>query len=212
MPALGSAKSKRTKQRGETKATGQLSPSSKVDDRVEIDYSRLTSISGVIQLKDISLIGTSFRSMLDPRKVAADPSAHGSEFLIKNSDARWWRDGTLFEVVLGYDIAAALRRDDGHPNGRLLFQLNVTWIVTYSLPKDFRRPKNHEDVAADFVFANAQINVFPFLRQLVIDVTAKAGWMPLLLPVFRAPKHRPLNLVRNAPAWEPPAEDDRNAR
>jgi hypothetical protein len=60
--------------------------------------------------------------------------------------------------------------------------------------------------------AHVQINVFPFLRQLVIDVTAKAGWMPLLLPVFKIPRYRPRDLVRNAWAWEPPSSRSHGSR
>lgn len=172
------------------------------NDLVTIDYARLKVISGVVQLQDVSLIGANLRSFIDPRKIQADAPANGPEFFIGINDARWWREGTLLEIVLGYDVMAALRREADQPDGPRLFQLGATWVVTYELPKTFHRPDNHDEIAADFVIANGQVNVFPFLRQLVVDLTAKAGWLPLILPVFRVPRQRPRGVVRNAPAWD----------
>jgi hypothetical protein len=182
--------------RASAKSTGTVA-----SEVAEVDYTRLQSISKLVQLKNVEMMGLSFVSHADPRSVRFE-GASRSEFALNLIDARWHRrdQGTHFEIVLGYEVIGLLR-SEGADEGLPLFRLAASWVVTYSLPETFQRPDNHEEAAADFVVANGQVNVFPFLRQLVVETTAKAGWPPLFLPVFRIPKSRRKGLVRNAPAW-----------
>lgn len=166
---------------------------------VDIDYTRLQEITRHVQLGDITLIGFNFMSQADPRRVRELAEAM-PEYELHVIDARWFRQDTHFEVTLGYELVASLPAP-GETQEAPLFRLRCGWLITYSLPADFKRPENHEEAAADFVFANGQINVFPFLRQLVLDTTAKGSWPPLMLPVFKIPRNRPAKLVRNVAAF-----------
>lgn len=180
-------------------------------DLIAIDYRRLQSIARCVQLESIVLLGVNFESYVDPRS-PQDDALSNRKFVLKIVDARWYHYGALFEAAIGYELLTTLERKD--ENNRFpaefvalgapadaLFRLTATWVATYTLPQDFQWPEDHEEVAADFVIANGQLNMFPFLRRLVVDVTAEGGWSSSLLPVFRVPKHRTRGLVRNLSAW-----------
>lgn len=167
---------------------------------VEIDYGRLQLISKFVSLSNVELGSVSFESKVPP-KLLRNEELGQSEFALGIEDACWFRKDSLFEIALSYGLAGSYHFDDVDRESLSLFYLRTCWVASYELPADFERPSSHEEVAADFVFANGQVNIFPYLRQLVVDITAKAGWPPLCLPVFRVPKSRPRLLARNSPVW-----------
>lgn len=170
-------------------------------DVVDVDYGRLQTLSKFVHLKDVELARLSFESQLAPAHLLNEQEGQ-SEFSLNVSEARWFRSDELFEVALCYDLLASFSRGKKAKERTSLFFIKAYWVASYSLPTTFERPQNHEEAAADFVMANGQVNIFPFLRQLVVDMTAKAGWAPLWLPVFRVPKSRPRSLVKNLPVWD----------
>lgn len=163
---------------------------------VEIDYARLKERTGSFQLDNIVLMDSSYESHSDPRTLA--DTTGPSEFTVGITEARWSRYETHVDVVLAYEIKA-LRRTPAE--ARDLFAVNARFLATYFVPGG--TPHLEVEVMADWVIANGQINVFPYLRQLVADLSTRGGWPTLVLRVHRAPKSRPRDLVQRTDATYP---------
>jgi hypothetical protein len=164
-------------------------PASGGDERIEIDYEQLKSLTKVIQLNGISLVDGGIHSNVDPRGiVGADVGPKG--YALSLGDAKWWLDGSALDVVLGYRVTGTATRDSEKID---LFTVGARFLVSYSLPE-------------------GQINAFPYLRQFVNDLTARAGWPPLVLSVFKAPARRPRGLVRMAKVWDSPVDEREHER
>lgn len=171
-------------------------------ERIEINYEQLKSVTKLIQLNAINLIDGGMRSEVDPR--AAESLGGEKSYTLLLGDARWWIDGTSVDVLLGYRVTGTASIDGKKVD---LFTITARFLASYVLPEGATIPsENRDNLLADLVAANGQINVFPYLRQFVNDLTARAGWPPLVLRVLKAPAHRPQGLVRMGRAWEPLAE------
>jgi hypothetical protein len=184
-------------------------PASGGDERIEIDYEQLKSLTKVIQLNGISLVDGGIHSNVDPRGiVGADVGPKG--YALSLGDAKWWLDGSALDVVLGYRVTGTATRDSEKID---LFTVGARFLVSYSLPEGTVVPlDNRDNLLADLVAANGQINAFPYLRQFVNDLTARAGWPPLVLSVFKAPARRPRGLVRMAKVWDSPVDEREHER
>ena len=187
-------------------ATGASSkPVAASDDRVDIDYEQLKSLTRLIQLTGITLVDGGINSHLDPRTLASNAGEKG--YALTLGDARWWVDGATLDVLLGYRVTGTVTLDGQRTD---LFTVAGRFLVNYVFPDGTSVPHdNRDNLLADLVAANGQINVFPYLRQLVSDLTARAGWPPLVLNVLKAPARRPRGLVRMAKVWESSAEERR---
>ena len=168
-------------------------------DLVAIDYDRLRQVSSVVQFANVAVVEMAYRT-LSFKRDADPPVRRAARFDCNVVDARWHLVGATFHVGLGYQVDTEIKTETG-PSP--LFRLTARWILTYALPENFRVPDPADEIMADFVAANAQVNVFPYLRELVTDLSAKAGWLPLVLPVFRAPAKRHRDLVRRTDVWAP---------
>lgn len=192
---------KRVRAKKEEPPVSAAKPSSGEDERVEIDYEQLKTLTRVIQLNGIFLLDGGIHSHVDHRAIAGtDGGPKG--YVLSLGDARWWLDNSALDVVLGYRVTGTATREVGKIE---LFTVSARFLVSYSIPEGAVVPLDNKDnILADFVAANGQINAFPYLRQFVNDVTARAGWPPLVLSVFKAPARRPRALVRMAKAWDSP--------
>jgi hypothetical protein len=192
---------KKTRARKEGPPAGAAKSTTEEDERVEIDYEQLKTLTRVIQLNGIFLVDGGIHSHVDPRMVVgADGGPKG--YVLNLGDARWWLDNIALDVVLGYRVTGTATREVGKIE---LFTVNARFLVSYSLSEGTVIPLDNKDnLMADLVAANGQINVFPYLRQFVNDVTVRAGWPSLVLSVFKAPARRPRALVRMAKAWDSP--------
>jgi hypothetical protein len=165
-------------------------------DLVDIDYERLKSISRLVQLEDIVLAESGWRSAVSHRAVAGAPGT--SEYVMSITDVTWWSSDDKLEISLLYRLSGFLRQDDEPFE---LFELVARWVASYGLSSPFTPSDDFDAAMRDFVVANGQVNVFPYHRQYVQDATVRAGWPPLVLPTFRVPGRRPRHLGRRAPAW-----------
>lgn len=162
------------------------------DEMVAIDYNRLRTITSVIQLDTINLIDSMMTSFLDARFL--DTGQATLEYSVQLADAAWARKDQQVDVVVGYQVTAHIRDDD---KPKELFSVTARFLVGYRVPDGFKLdPATGADVMADLVIANGQMNAFPYVRQLIADQTARAGWPPLQLDVLRAPAKRRRNFVR----------------
>lgn len=156
---------------------------------VSIDYERLRTLSRAVDIRDVRLLGAQFVSLREPEYIETNNG--DLQFGMSLVDARWARAGNTFDVLLSYQVLTRLGDD-------LLFRATSSWVVKYQIASDFIETADFQAVADDFVMANGQVNLFPYLRQFVSDVTTRAGWPTLLLPVFKAPANRPPELVKVA--------------
>lgn len=139
------------------------------------------------------------RSALDPRNLE-DAAAGQKNYALHLGDARWWLEGAVLDILLGYRINAFLSRETKQVE---LFTITARFVASYALPDNANIvTEGRDSLMADLVAANGQINVFPYLRQLVADMTSRTGWSSLVLNVFKAPAKRPRDLVRMARAWD----------
>ncbi len=163
-----------------------------------INYERLKLITSHIQLHNINLKSASLHSTIDSRNANNLTGTKG--YTLNLNEARWWLDGSDLEILLSYRASAFSMRDKIPSE---LFAVTASFIVTYSLDQKVIIPSaDHDEMMADLVAANAQINAFPYLRQIVVDLTSRSGWPALLLKVFRAPASRSTALVKKMRAWE----------
>jgi hypothetical protein len=146
--------------------------------------------------------------MVDPRVLSSFEGGTTS-YTVSLAEASWWRDDIRLDVVLGYSVRGILHVED---SPRVLFVIDARFLVDYLLrEEDVASVDDLDDILADFVAANSQINTFPYLRQLVADQSTRAGWPALHMNVLRAPAKRPRDLVRNVAPWPVPADDEHSA-
>jgi hypothetical protein len=159
----------------------------------------LKTLTKLLQLHNIVLVESSICSALDPRSLG-NAVVGQKTYALNLGEARWWLDGAALDVLLGYRITAFLSRDAKQLE---LLTVTASFVASYALPDNTKiATEDRDSLMADLVAANGQINVFPYLRQLVVDMTSRTGWPPLVLNVFKAPAKRPRDLVRMARAWD----------
>jgi hypothetical protein len=170
------------------------------NEMVAIDYNRLRTLTSVIHLDTINLIESAMTSFLDARRL--DGSKAMLDYGVQLADAAWARQGSQLDAYVAYVISARMRDDS---KTKELFRVTARFLVGYRVPEDLLLDAfTSSDVMADFVVANGQINAFPYVRQLVADQTARAGWPPLQLDVLRAPAKRRRDFVRELAFGAPP--------
>lgn len=180
---------------GGTKHENDDSP---VIDQVDIDYERLGSLTRLIQLHNIVLMEVGMRSALDPRSLG-DGTVGQRTYTVSLGEGRWQLSGAAIDVLLEYRVTAFLNREITQIE---LFALTARFVASYSHLKPASIPaEDREDLMADFVAANGQINVYPYFRQLVVDMTSRAGWPALVIGVLKAPAKRPRTLISMANVW-----------
>lgn len=167
-------------------------------EQAKIDYERLRSLSRQVQLRDVALVATNFQCHRPPETVGRDvPRA----FAFQLGHATWNHHPESGEVnvLLVFDVRARATVEvaAGKPEDVNVFQLQSVWSVLYEIRPDADLAVD-DDVMADFAFANGQLNVYPYVRQLVQDLTGRAGWPPLVMPVFTVPSRRPVGVVQRA--------------
>ena len=179
--------------KSEVKAKRSLKSSpDESDEMIAIDYNRLRTITSVIQLDTINLIDSMMTSFSDSRFLDAGQAT--LEYTVQLCDAAWARKDQQVDAVVGYQVTARVQDDD---KPKEIFRVTARFLVGYRVPAGFTLdPSTSSDVMADLVIANGQINAFPYVRQLIADQTARAGWPPLQLDVFRAPAKRRRDFVR----------------
>lgn len=188
-------KSSPSKKKGlRKKKTLNVSPTTTAaNETVSIDYQLLQTVSKEVQLRDILLGDVAFTSIADPKSLRSKDAPKIS-FSLELVAGTWWNDQQKLDVRLSYLLVAHV---DGQTRQEL-FRMQISWIARYELKVAY---DGAVSAMEDFVEANVQINVFPYLRQIVNDVSARAGWPPLLLPVFRVPAKRPVGRVQKLPVW-----------
>lgn len=101
-------------------------------------------------------------------------------------------EGDLLEVLCSYQIRVMSGEDQA-----LAAQFN--YLISYGLLGE--EPVDAADLE-HFASANGTYHSWPFVRQLLFDLTARMGYPPYNLPVFKFfPK-------RTRPAEAPPASDE----
>jgi hypothetical protein len=159
---------------------------------VAIDYERVKSVSGVVRLKEVLLNHSHWRSTMRAPRLEVEPTAMAFNFALADATWDFVPELKLLEILLEYRLAAFAKVDgkqNVEGNEVPLFQLECDWDVVFEVPEGFA--PSDLDALADFAVANGQLNAFPYVRQYVQDVTSRAGWPPLVLPVFRIPAKRP---------------------
>jgi len=84
-------------------------------------------------------------------------------------------DSHLIEVLCSYDF---LVRSEGDEIAKAQFKYLISYDVIGDTPVD-QADLEH------FAFANGTYHSWPFVRQLVFDLTARMGYPPYTLPVFQ---------------------------
>jgi preprotein translocase subunit SecB len=85
------------------------------------------------------------------------------------------RDGDLLEVLCSYQIR--VMSGDCEP-----LNADIKYLISYALQGD--DPVDSSDLE-HFASANGTYHSWPFVRQLLFDLTARMGYPPYNLPVFR---------------------------
>jgi hypothetical protein len=162
----------------------------------QIDYGHLKVLAAAVQLDDIRLLDCQFSAILEPDGLSPDETL---SFVRHTRGTRWsiGEDGRVLTTKLTFRVRgqAQRRNETGQAlTTRDVFLLESSWKARYHFLKEV--DLNNHELVEDFAFTNGQLNVFPYFRQLVSDLTSRSGWPTVVLPVFRAPSRRPVDSVK----------------
>jgi len=168
----------------------------------KLDVEAIRQAARAIELQEIVLVEMTWAAR------PFDPQAKKLNFDFVVPSVEWESDKESLAVWLRYEVrgtAATLDQTEGAGEEALRssFALHSTWVVRYAVTQPIEA---EGEAMGDFAYANGQLNSFPYLRQQVQDLTTKAGWPPLVLPVFRAPSSRPEGIAKPRNAGHRPSE------
>lgn len=90
-------------------------------------------------------------------------------------------EGAFLEVLCAYNIRVMSGNDEP-------LNADLKYLISYALLGD--EPINQSDLE-HFASANGTYHSWPFVRQLLFDLTARMGYPPYNLPVFKFFPKRP---------------------
>lgn len=152
----------------------------------EIDFSGVGKISRSVNLLSVELFSFSFDTFLPPD--ALNPGSHlDYDFSMKGVLWSFIPEARRSRVFVSYALTS-LCRTDGSADEKQLFNINAVWRVSYDILAELEDVS--EEVKGDFAYTSGQLHSFPFMRQHVFDVTGRAGWPGLMLPLFNVPSTR----------------------
>ncbi|MBE1556431.1 protein-export chaperone SecB [Sporosarcina limicola] len=93
----------------------------------------------------------------------------------EHSISDYRREGDLFKVLTEFVV-------NGTGSSQDIFSIHFTLEVVYKLDKQYNFENQYFDL---FTQNNVPVNVWPFARELVSNLTMRMGLPPLLLPVLR---------------------------
>jgi len=103
-------------------------------------------------------------------------------------------EGDLLEILCDYRL---------HTGDEALLKAQLKFLISYTLLGEDPVDPNDLD---HFAFANGTYHSWPFVRQCVFDLTARMGYPPFNLPVFKFFPKRPKTV--DAPSAEPAQADE----
>jgi hypothetical protein len=106
----------------------------------------------------------------------------------------------LIEVLCSYDF---LVKSEGDEIAKAQFKYLISYDVIGEAPVD-------EADLQHFAFANGTYHSWPFVRQLVFDLTSRMGYPPYTLPVFQfnpKPKQQPEETAEDEPSGDATVEE-----
>lgn len=101
-------------------------------------------------------------------------------------------EGDLLEVLCTYQLRVASGDDE-------FLNADIKYLASYTLLGD--QPVDPNDLV-HFAFTNGTYHSWPFVRQLVFDLTARMGYPPYSLPVFKFFPKRPKAIEPPSPPTE----------
>lgn len=104
----------------------------------------------------------------------------------------------LLEVLCSYELRVA-------SGGNEILRADIKYLASYTLLGDDPVDPNDLD---HFAFTNGTYHSWPFVRQLVFDLTARMGYPPYNLPVFKFFPKRPKPVEAAQPVIEESKADE----
>lgn len=176
-----------------------------------IDYAGLRDIAARVVLSDVRLLSASFASLVHRDALPRGCSLSYSSGL---TDYSWKAVSEgAFETLVSYSVmgVAEVRGEREKASRVVLFEMALSWVATYFL-RGGTIPTSDSEAMLDFAYANGQLNVFPYHRKQVVDLTTSSGWPALVLPVFVLPNDRPLKRTTKKGATKPKLDGDTGKR
>lgn len=162
-------------------------------DQVVVDYEVVKQVRRRLSLIDIGLNEVRFDNRFPiPRlrpegRLRADCSDPTVDWGRRAGGLLGFYSFTVWGGVHGGDADAdehdAVLSDDV----RKLFEADVSIRVEYALIGDQSLDEFGDDAIVQFFVASPRLQVMPYLRVVVQDLTNRAGWPPLLLPLSDPP-------------------------
>ena len=138
-----------------------------MSEKIEIDIERASRISRRVALREIILVD--LKSKRQPLSIDSQ-LVHQVERECEGNRA----DASFINVTCSYSFRAVSGEDE-------VASAHVVYLLLYEL--DSEDPCDDEDLM-HFAWANGTYNSWPFLRQLLFDLTARMGFSPFTLPVL----------------------------
>jgi hypothetical protein len=132
---------------------------------IRVDFAAVSRIARRVDLREIRLVDLSAK-LLDEGGETLAANTKYQEFHEMKDQVLTVRSVYLFAVTAGEQPVA---------------EVSATYRILYDVGGI--EPVSESDIS-QFAFANGMHHSWPFLRQLVFDITAKIGLPPYTLPLF----------------------------
>jgi hypothetical protein len=123
-----------------------------------------------IQIEQVRLVRLNVESLiasLDPSNTQVDPRP--------SAGFGWVDDG--FEI--GQRLDVAVKDNEGSPLGSIVVELGLKYRLTVPVDRERMEP-----LIKAYIQQRVLITAWPYLRELVANVTVRMSWPALTLPLF----------------------------
>lgn len=130
-------------------------------------------VAASVHLRDMRLVQLEFE--LQP--IQPDPP-----FDVRlNAEANFHQQGTALIYTVAFSVGAFTSPD---PDADELFSCRIGYLVHYETEEE---EEFSDDALETFGQVSVLFSTYPYLRELVQSLTARAGLIPLVLDVIRSP-------------------------
>jgi hypothetical protein len=144
--------------------------------RPPLDFQAIARVARWMELREIRLAEISASGAPRPRKPLEPKVTHDC--------IATRREGKELEVTCSYrfTVHTAARDEEKPATKKEIATADFKYVILYDVQTD----ESFSDVdIQQFAYANGTYHSWPFVRQLLFDLTSRMGYQPFSLPTFR---------------------------
>lgn len=162
--------------------------------RPPVDFQAIARVARCMELREIRLAELSASGIPRPRK-PLEPT-------VKHQCIPTRHEGRELEVTCSYQFTVHATEKDGEKAAtkKEIAKADFKYVILYEVESDetFGEPDIQQ-----FAYANGTYHSWPFVRQLLFDLTSRMGYQPFSLPTFRFNPRPPVKPSPEQPQQQP---------